>query len=68
MDELNIDIFEAINQGNLYEIKQFDERLFQIENKLKVTLDKGVGTDEFKEIKSLYQAVVSSRDLLKELY
>jgi hypothetical protein len=58
---MEVDIYSAVGEGNIYLIKQYDEDLFQIEMKLKKKLDSGVTAEEFDSCRALLEAAETAR-------
>ena len=64
---MEIDIYSAVDEGNIYLIKQYDEDLFQIEMKLKQKLDSGVSVEEFGSCKALLEAAETARRIVSSV-
>ncbi|WP_274968634.1 hypothetical protein [Succinimonas amylolytica] len=61
---MEVDIYSAVDEGNFYLIRQYDEDLFQIEMKLKKKLDSGVTAEEFEPCMALLTAAESARRIV----
>lgn len=64
---MEIDIYSAVDEGNIYLIKQYDEDLFQIEMRLKQKLDSGVSVEEFDSCKALLEAAETARRIVSSV-
>ena len=64
---MEIDIYSAVDEGNIYLIKQYDEDLFQIEMKLKQKLDSGVSVEEFGSCMALLEAAETARRIVSSV-
>ncbi len=64
---MSVDVREALETESMLLLKQCEEQLFMLEQKLKSTMDAGVAPDEFAKVQALSLAVTSAKNVFESI-